>query len=131
MVYAELKLELKVDWSTYSTTMQYPLYIGKTKKEVDMYTSESVATIGILGFLKKKPQGASGQGLSSKKEATLKAAQVHETSNPIPQKLEPMVQNPPLSVGDFRHSLRFYCHCRKAQVRGGHRILHRNGGCDY
>jgi hypothetical protein len=30
MVYAELKLERKVDRSTYPTTLEYPLYIGKT-----------------------------------------------------------------------------------------------------
>jgi hypothetical protein len=58
MVYAELKLERKVDWSTYPTTTQYPLCIGKTKKDIpDMYTSESPTTKGILGFLRKKPQG--------------------------------------------------------------------------
>jgi hypothetical protein len=61
MVYAELKLEHKVDWSTYPTTTQYPLCIGKIAKDIpNMYTSESAATKGILGFLRKKPQGATG-----------------------------------------------------------------------
>ena len=68
MVYTELKLECKVDWSTYPTTMQFPLGIGKTTKDIpDMYTLESVATKGILAFLRKKPQGAISQGSSSKK----------------------------------------------------------------
>jgi hypothetical protein len=84
MVYAELKLERKVDWNTYPTTTQYPLCIGKIEKDIlDMYTPESAATKGILGFLRKKAQGASGQGSSSKKEATPKATHVRETSNPV------------------------------------------------
>jgi hypothetical protein len=92
MVYAELKLERKVDWSTYPTTTQYPLYIGKIAKNIpDMYIPESTATKGILGFLRKKSQGATGQGSSSKKEATPKARHVRETSNPVPQELEPKV----------------------------------------
>jgi hypothetical protein len=98
IVYAESKLERKVDWSTYPTTMQYPLCIGKTAKDIpDMYTPESTATKGILGFLRKKPQEASGQGLSSKREAPPKATHVRETSNLIPQEPEPRVQNPPTS----------------------------------
>jgi hypothetical protein len=61
MVYAELKLERRVDWSTYPTTTQFSLCIGKTAKDIpDMYTPESMATKGILAFLKKKLQGASG-----------------------------------------------------------------------
>jgi hypothetical protein len=84
MVYAELKLERKVDWSTYPTTTQYPLCIGKTAKDIiDMYTLESAATKGILGFLRKKLQGASSQGSLSRKEATPKATHDCETSNPI------------------------------------------------
>ena len=87
MVYTELKLEHKVDWSTYPTTTQYPLCIEKTTKDIpDMYIPESAATKGILGFLRKKPQGATDQGSSSKKEATLKARPVCETSNHILQK---------------------------------------------
>jgi hypothetical protein len=98
MVYAELKLEHKVDWNTYPTTTQYPLYIGKTEKDIlDMYIPEFTATKRILGFLKKKLQGASSQGSSSKQEATLKATQVCETNNLIVQKPEPMVQNLPPS----------------------------------
>jgi hypothetical protein len=98
MVYAELKLERKVDWSTYPTTTQYPLCIGKTAKDIlDMYIPESAATKGILGFLRKKPQGATGQGSSSKKEAAPMARHVHETSNPVPREPEPRVQNPPTS----------------------------------
>jgi hypothetical protein len=85
MVYAELKLEHKVDWSTYPTTTQFPLYIGKTTKDIpDMYTPESAATKGILVFLRKKPQGTTGQGSSSKKGAKQKATHVHETSNLVP-----------------------------------------------
>jgi hypothetical protein len=84
MVYAELKLERKVDWNTYPTTTQYPLCIGKTAKDIlDMYTSESAATKGILGFLRKKPQGVTGQGSSSTKEAIPKARPVCETSNHV------------------------------------------------
>ena len=33
MVYLELNLERKVDWSTYPTTMQFPLGIGKTVRK--------------------------------------------------------------------------------------------------
>jgi hypothetical protein len=69
MVYAELKLESKVDWSTYPTTMQFPLCIGKTTKDIpDKYTPEFEATKGILAFLRKKPEGTTSQGSSSKKE---------------------------------------------------------------
>jgi hypothetical protein len=61
MVYAELKLEHKVDWSTYPTIMQFPLCIGKTAKDIpNMYTPESAATKGILAFLRKKAEGATG-----------------------------------------------------------------------
>ena len=68
MVYAELKLEHKVDWSAYPTTMQFPLGIGKIAKDSpDMYTLESAATKGILAFLRKKPQGDIDQGSSSRK----------------------------------------------------------------
>jgi hypothetical protein len=68
MVYAELKLECKVDWSTYPTTTQFPLCIGKTTKDIpDMYTLDSAATKGILAFLRKKPEGTIGQGSTSKK----------------------------------------------------------------
>jgi hypothetical protein len=96
MVYAELKLERKVDWSIYPTTTQYPLCIGKTAKDIpDMYTLESAANKGILGFLRKKPQGASSQGSSNKKEATPKATYVCETSNSILREPEPRMQNPP------------------------------------
>jgi hypothetical protein len=98
MVYIELKLERKVDWSTYPTTMQYPLYIGKIAKDIpDMYSPESAATKGILAFLRKKPQGATGQGSLSKKEATLKARHIHETSNLVSREPDPRVQNPPTS----------------------------------
>jgi hypothetical protein len=68
MVYTKLTLERKVDWSTYPTTTQFPLCIGKTAKDIpDMYTPESVATKGILAFLRKKPEGTTGQGSSRKK----------------------------------------------------------------
>jgi hypothetical protein len=61
MVYVELKLERKVDWSTYPMTMQYPLSIGKTAKDIpNMYIPESAVTKGILEFLRKKPQGTTG-----------------------------------------------------------------------
>jgi hypothetical protein len=61
MVYAELKLERKVDWSTYPTTTQFLLCIGKTAKDIpNMYTPESAATKGILAFLRKKAEGATG-----------------------------------------------------------------------
>ena len=60
MVYVELKLEHKVDWSTYPMTSQYPLCIGKIAKDIlDMYTSEFATTKGILGFLKKNLLGLS------------------------------------------------------------------------
>jgi hypothetical protein len=95
MVYVELKLERKVGWSTFPTTMQYPLLIGKLQKHIpDMYNPELAMTKGILDFLSKKLQGASGGGSTSKKEATPKVVQVGETSNPLPQNLELMVQNP-------------------------------------
>jgi hypothetical protein len=98
MVYAELKLERKVDWSTYPMTTQFPLCIGKTTKDiVDMYTLESAATKGILAFLRKKLERTTGQGLSSKKGAKQKARHVHETSNPVPREQDPKVQNPPMS----------------------------------
>jgi hypothetical protein len=80
----------------YPMTTQYSLYIGKTQKDIpNMYNPESAVTIGILGFLRKKPQGTSGHGSSSKKEGTPKAAHVSKSSNPILWKLELMVQNPP------------------------------------
>jgi hypothetical protein len=42
MVYAKLKLECKVDYSTFLTTMQYPLCIGKIQKHIpNMYNPES------------------------------------------------------------------------------------------
>jgi hypothetical protein len=95
MVYAELKLERKVDWSTYPMTTQFPLCIGKTTKDIpNIYTPESAATKGILAFLRKKPEGTTGQGLSSKKGAKQKATHVHETSNPIPREQDLRVQNP-------------------------------------
>jgi hypothetical protein len=98
MVYAELQLERKVDWSTYPTTTQFPLCIGKTAKDIlDMYTPESTAIKGILAFLRKKPKGTTGQGSSSKKGAKQKARHVHETSNPVPREQDPRVQNPPIS----------------------------------
>jgi hypothetical protein len=98
MVYAELKLERKVDWSTYPTTTQFLLCIGKTAKDIpDMYASESAATKGILAFLRKKPEGATGQGSSRKKGATPKARHVHETNNPVLREHDPGVQNPPAS----------------------------------
>jgi hypothetical protein len=98
MVYAELKLERKVDWSTYPTTMQFPLCIGKIAKDIpDMYTSESAATKGILAFLRKKSEGTTGQGSSSKKGAKQKARHIHETSNHVPREQDPRVQNPPAS----------------------------------
>lgn len=74
MVYAELKLERKVDWSTYPTTTQFPLGIGKTVRDIpDIYIPESEATKGILAFLRRKPQEDIGQGLSSKKSRKRKA----------------------------------------------------------
>jgi hypothetical protein len=95
-------LKHKVDWSTYPTTTQYPLYIGNTAKDIpDMYTPESMATKGILGFLRKKPQGATDQGLSSKKEATSKARHVHEISNPVLREPNLRMQNP-LASGAIR-----------------------------
>jgi hypothetical protein len=98
MVYAELKLERKVDWSTYPTITQFLLCIGKTAKDIpDMYTPESMVAKGILGFLRKKPQGATSQGTSRKKGATPKARHVHETSNPVPREHDQGVQNPPTS----------------------------------
>jgi hypothetical protein len=96
MVYAELKLEHKVDWSTYPTTTPFPLCIGKTTKDIpDMYTPEFAATKGILAFLKKKPEGTTEQGSSNTKGAKRKATYVHETSNPVPREQDPRVQNPP------------------------------------
>jgi hypothetical protein len=98
MVYTELQLERKVDWSTYPTTTQFPLCIGKTAKDIlDMYTPESTATKGILVFLRKKPERTTSQGSSSKKGAKQKARHVHETSNLVPREQDPRVQNPPTS----------------------------------
>jgi hypothetical protein len=97
-VYAELKLERKVDWSTYPTTTQFPLCIGKIAKDIlDMYTPESVVTKGILAFLRKKLEGATGQGSLCKKGAKLKARHVHETNNPVLREHDLGVQNPPAS----------------------------------
>jgi hypothetical protein len=62
-----------------------------------MYTPESTATKGILAFLRKKPEGTTGQGSSSKKGAKRKATHVHETSNFVPREQDPRVQNPPAS----------------------------------
>jgi hypothetical protein len=98
MVYAELKLERKVDWSTYPTITQFPLCIGKTTKDIlDMYIPESTATKGILAFLRKKPEGATVQGSSCKKGTIPKARHVHETSNSVLREHDPGVQNPPAS----------------------------------
>jgi hypothetical protein len=98
MVYAELKLERKVDWSTYPTRTQFPLCIGKTTKDIpDIYTPESAATKGILTFLRKKLEWTTGQGSSSKKGAKQKATHVHETSNHVLREQDPRVQNPPAS----------------------------------
>ena len=86
LVYVELKLEHKVDWSTYPMTMQFPLCIGKKTKEIpDMYTPESAETKGILAFLRKKPKRTTSQGLSSKKGAKHKSTYIHETSNHVLQ----------------------------------------------
>ena len=86
MVYIELKLEHKVDWSTYPMKMQFLLGIGKTAKDIpDMYTPESAATKGILAFLRKKLQGNINHGLSSKKGGKWKVRHILETSNPISQ----------------------------------------------
>ena len=52
-----------------------------------------------FGILRKKLQGASGEGSSSKKEAIPKATQVSETSNSKPQEPKLMVQDPLLSRG--------------------------------
>jgi hypothetical protein len=49
-----------------------------------MYNLESELTKGILGFLSRKLQEPTSGGSLSKKEATPKAAQVGETSNPLP-----------------------------------------------
>jgi hypothetical protein len=62
-----------------------------------MYTPESAATKGILAFLRKKPEGTTRQGSSSKKRAKRKATHVHETSNSVPREQDPRVQNPPTS----------------------------------
>jgi hypothetical protein len=98
MVYAELKSERKVDWSTYPTTTQFPLCIGKTAKDIpDIYAPESAATKGILAFLRKKLEGATGQGSSHKKGTTPKARHVHKTSNLVSREYDPGVQNLPAS----------------------------------
>ena len=62
----------------------------------DMYIPKSTVTKGILGFLKKKLQGTTGQGWSSKKEATPKARPVCETSH-VPRESDLRVQNSPMS----------------------------------
>ena len=62
-----------------------------------MYTRESAATKGILAFLRKKLEGTTGQGLSSKKRAKQKARHVHKSSNHVPWEQDPTVQNSPMS----------------------------------
>lgn len=55
MVYAEVILKRKVNWSTYPTTQQYPLRIGRNQKHIpDTYDPESNSTKSFLEQLRKK-----------------------------------------------------------------------------
>ena len=57
MVYSEVVLNRKVDWTTFPTTTQYPLTIGRDQKHIpDLYNHESALTKAILEELKKKPR---------------------------------------------------------------------------
>ena len=59
MVYAELILKRKVDWSTFPTTAQFPLRIARRQKYIpDLYDPDSDMTKNILEELKKRPQRA-------------------------------------------------------------------------
>ena len=58
MVYTELILKRKVDWTTFPTTAQFPLRIGRTQKHIpDLYNPESVLTKSILERMKRRPHG--------------------------------------------------------------------------
>jgi RING-H2 zinc finger domain len=57
MVYTELILKQKVDWTTFPTTAQFPLRIGRNQKHIpDLYNPESALTKDTLEQLKKVPR---------------------------------------------------------------------------
>jgi len=54
MVYTELILKRKVNWSTYQTSKAFPLRISRKQKDIpDCFDPESTLTKNILRFLKK------------------------------------------------------------------------------
>jgi hypothetical protein len=88
MVYSELILKRNVDWTTFPTTAEFPLRLGRGQKHIpDLYNHESPQTKSILENLKTKPRGAMVIGIMPKKEDG------PSTTCPAQQRMENMVGN--------------------------------------
>ena len=56
MVYIELILKKKVDWTSFPTTAQLPLRIGRNQKHIpDSFNPQSTSTKDLLAELKSRP----------------------------------------------------------------------------
>ena len=56
MVYTELILKKKVDWTSFPTTAQFPLRIGRNQKHIpDSFNPQSTSTKDLLAELKSRP----------------------------------------------------------------------------
>ena len=56
MVYTELILKKKVDWTSFPTTAQFSLRIGRNQKHIpDSFNPQSTSTKDLLAELKSRP----------------------------------------------------------------------------
>ena len=85
MVYVELKLERKVDWSTFPTTSQTPFLLRAEQRDIpDSYDPSSSSTKEMLILLKTVPSASntasSSRGVDVKPKASDLLAAVLEKS---------------------------------------------------
>ena len=98
MVYAELILKRNVDWSTYPSTRNHPLRIGRNQKHIpDSFDPEAVSTKEILDQLRRKTHGVATVGTPLRKNEITEVGGNHVVTDGV-------TKEPPLvdRLGDIR-----------------------------
>ena len=98
MVYVELILKRRVDWSTYPSTCNHSLRIGRNQKHIpDSFDPEAVSTKEILDQLRRKTHGVAAVGTPSRKNEITEAGGNHVVTDGV-------TKEPPLvdRLGDIR-----------------------------
>ena len=118
MVYSEVVLERKVDWTTFQTTAEFPLRIGRNQKHIpDLFDPDSVLTKTMLEELKKVPRRVRAVDTVSKEEARTEDGGNHVATKPVSRE-----QSPARDLGG--------CGLSEHSVEEANAVLEEGGGVD-